>query len=136
MILLDAKIFMYAAGAPHPNKVPSRDVLAKIAREELEAAVDAEVLQEILHRYRAIGRWQQGRRVYALARRIVPHVLPIDAEALDGARSILDQVPDVMARDALHASVFRLVRAEAFCSFDCDFDRIPAVTRVEPAALL
>ncbi len=56
MILLDANIFMYAGGASHPNKAPSLALLEGVARGEREAAVDAEVLQEILHRYRAIQR--------------------------------------------------------------------------------
>jgi predicted nucleic acid-binding protein len=53
MILVDANVFMYAAGAEHPHKAPSRIFLEKVAGGEIEAALDAEVLQEILHRYRA-----------------------------------------------------------------------------------
>jgi predicted nucleic acid-binding protein len=48
---------MYAAGADHPNKEPSVRFLERVARGEVEAALDAESLQEILHRYRALGRW-------------------------------------------------------------------------------
>jgi predicted nucleic acid-binding protein len=53
VILIDANIFMYAAGAEHPHKEPSRMFLEQVARGEVDAALDAEVLQEILHRYRA-----------------------------------------------------------------------------------
>jgi uncharacterized protein len=67
LILIDANILMYAAGAEYPHKAPSVSLLRSIALGELEAAVDAEVLQEILHRYRAIRRWEEGRDVYALA---------------------------------------------------------------------
>ena len=72
MILLDANIFMYAGGSPHPNKAPSLAFLERVALGELEVGVDAEVLQEILHRYRAIGRWEDGRRVFDYARQVVP----------------------------------------------------------------
>jgi len=136
VILIDANIFMYAAGAPHPNKALSRALLKKVAGAELDAATDAEVLQEILPRYRAIGRWEDGRRVYDLARRIVPAVIPISAEILDGARQLLDEHPDLTARDALHAVVCRTVGAEALCSFDRDFDSIPDLRRLEPRDLL
>jgi predicted RNase H-like HicB family nuclease len=46
---------------------------------------------EILHRYRAIGRWESGRAVFDLARRVIPTVYPITPETLDLARSLLDR---------------------------------------------
>src|SRR4051794_33334127 len=55
-LFVDANIPMYVVGAPHPNK--DRAVAAlevAVARGE-RLVTDAEVLQEILHRYRAIGR--------------------------------------------------------------------------------
>ena len=61
-MLVDSNIFMYAAGADHPHKAPSSAFLAAAADGRVEAAVDSQVLQEILHRYRAIGRWPDGRR--------------------------------------------------------------------------
>lgn len=132
MILLDANIFMYAAGAEHPYKEPSAGLLLRLARGELDAAVDAEALQEILHRYRAIGRWDDGRRVYDMARRIVPAVLPITAAALDQARNLLDAHPGLSARDALHAAVALQSAARAICSYDRDFDAIAGLVRIEP----
>jgi hypothetical protein len=81
---------MYAAGAEHPHKAPSVSLLRSIAMGEIDAAVDAEVLQEILHRYRAIRRWDEGREVYALARRIVPLVVAITDQIVGRARDLLD----------------------------------------------
>ena len=134
MILLDANIIMYAAGAPDPHKAPSATFLESVARGDIEAALDAEVLQEILHRYRAMGRWKDGRRVYDLARRSVVTVLPITAEITDQARTIMDDHRHLMARDALHAAVCRVAAAEAICSYDPDFDVIPWLQRIEPPA--
>lgn len=136
MILLDSNVFMYAAGAEHPHKEPSARLLERVAEGVVEAAVDAEVLQEILHRYRAINRWRDGKHVYDLVRRLVPHVIPVDAEVLDQARLILDAHRSIMARDALHAAVCLQTGAEALCSYDRDFDRIHGIRRVEPDALL
>jgi hypothetical protein len=62
VILIDANVIMYAAGANHPHKRPSVALLERVAAGEVEATVDAEVLQEILHRYRAIGRWEDATR--------------------------------------------------------------------------
>ena len=123
---------MYAAGADHPHKAPSVALLERVAAGEINAAINAEVLQEILHRYRALGRWEDGRRVYDLTRQIFPTVIPISAAIIDRAREILDQTAGVMARDAVHAAVVLIERFDAICSYDRDFDRIAGVRRIEP----
>jgi len=133
VILIDANVFMYAAGTEHPCKEPSRRFLEQVAGGELEAAVDAEVLQEILHRYRAIRRWREGSRVYDLARQIVPLVLPLTAEVLDGARTLLDRYADLSARDALHAAVVQHHGLRSICSYDQDFDQLEGLLRTEPS---
>ena len=132
MILLDANLFMYAAGADHPNKAAAVRFLDRVALDEVAAVIDAETLQEILHRYRAIRRWEDGRRVYDLARTLVPVVLPVTAAVLDVARDLLDRHPALMARDALHAAVALEHTGGEICSFDDDFDEIDSVRRTEP----
>jgi len=136
VILLDANVLMYAAGRPHPHKQPSAMLLERIARDELDAGLDAEVLQEVLHRYRAAGRWPEGRTVFDLAREVVPTVIPITLKVLDLARVLLDRHTGILARDALHAAAALDCGAEAFCSYDTDFDAIDSLVRVEPEALL
>lgn len=135
MILVDANIVMYAAGADHRNKAPSVAFLRRVANGELEATIDAETLQEILHRYRSIGRWEEGRRVYDLTRALFPAVVPVTAEITDQARRIMDGDRTLLARDSLHAAVVLTQRLEAICSFDRDFDRIPGMVRKEPEEL-
>jgi hypothetical protein len=41
MILVDANVLMYAAGAPHPDKTPSVRLLEQIANGDVVAAIDA-----------------------------------------------------------------------------------------------
>ncbi len=41
MILIDANIFMYAAGAEHPYKEPSRKFLERVARHAAVARIHA-----------------------------------------------------------------------------------------------
>jgi predicted nucleic acid-binding protein len=134
VILVDANVIMYAAGAEHAHKRPSVALLERVARGEVEATIDTEVLQEILHRYRAIGRWEDGRRVYDLARQLFRNVVPVTAEVLDRARRILDTDRRIMARDALHAAIVMSEGLEAVCSWDRDFDRIKGLVRQEPDA--
>ncbi len=132
MVLIDANIFMYAAGATHRHKEPSVQWLEQVAGGDVDAVINAETLQEILHRYRAINRWKDGRTVYDLARQLVPNVIPISGDLLDRARQLLDEYPSLMARDALHAAVVLDEGLDAICSYDRDFDRIAGLRRIEP----
>lgn len=132
MILVDSNIIMYAAGGTHPHRAPSVVFLERVANGSVDAAVDAEVLQEVLHRYRAIGRWAEGRAAYDLSRKVFPRVIPITTGILDEARQLLDAYSHLTARDALHAAACRLSGADALCSYDRDLDGIEGVKRVEP----
>lgn len=132
MILVDTNILMYAAGAAHPHKGRSVRFLERVASGEEDAVLDAETLQEILHRYRALDRWEDGRKVFDLARILFPIVLPVRADLLDRARALLDGYPHLMARDALHAAVVVAHELDGICSFDRDFDPVAGVRRVEP----
>ena len=132
MILVDANVLMYAAGAEHTYKAPSLALLKDVAMGEVEAALDAEVLQEVLHRYRAINRWTEGRYVFDSARRIFTVILPITVEVVDYARFLLDDFTRISARDALHAAVVITQGLDALCSYDRGFDQIEAIRRIEP----
>jgi predicted nucleic acid-binding protein len=127
---------MYAGGASHPNKGPSIALLESIAKGEVDGVIDAEVLQEILHRYRSIGRWKDGSKVYDLTRKIIPLVFPITVEILDRARALLGKYPKLMARDALHAAVCIGNDVQTICSYDRDFDDVEEIKRTEPPDLL
>ena len=131
-MLIDANILMYAVGAPHHCKAPSARLLERIASGAVDALIDAETLQEILHRYRSIGRWEDGRQVYDLARQLFPSVIPITSDILDHARRLLDSEKRLMARDALHAAVALRETGGLICSYDHDFDGIRGMRRVLP----
>ena len=136
MILVDANILMYAAGAQHPNKPPSRRYLEAVADGRIDGVLDAEVLQEVLHRYRSIGGWAGGRAVYDHARAIFPMVLPVTVDVLDAARGLLDKAAGISARDALHAAVVETYDLDGICSYDRGFDRLPGLRRTEPEAVI
>jgi predicted nucleic acid-binding protein len=135
LILLDANVLMYAVGAEHPHKQPSVSMLERIGAGEIEAVIDAETLQELLHRYRAIGRWETAREIYVLTRRLFPVVLPITAEIVDEAQRLMDRYRTLLARDAVHAATVRLHDLAAICSYDRDFDVIDGLRRMEPDAI-
>ncbi len=132
MTLVDSNIFMYAAGSEHPLKSRAVKFLENVAEGTTDAVIDAEVLQEILHRYRALKRWKQGRLVYDAARIVFPEVLPVTGDVLDAARRLMDEHSGLMARDALHAAVVAVYGLTSITSFDRDFDRVTGLERVEP----
>ncbi|HVS13849.1 MAG TPA: type II toxin-antitoxin system VapC family toxin [Thermoanaerobaculia bacterium] len=132
MILVDANVLMYAAGAEHPFKRPSVAFLESVATGEVDGAVDTEVLQELLHRYRAIDRWREGREVFDRARQLFDVILPIDVHCVDEARRLLDLHPRLSARDALHGAVVRCFGLDGICTYDRGFEGIDGVRRHEP----
>lgn len=132
MILVDSNVFLYAAGVEHPFKARSVAFLESVAEGRIETTIDAEVLQEILHRYRALKRWSEGGVVYDSVRAMFRTLIPISGEILDRARVLLDEHGERMARDALHAAVVEFHSLEAICSFDHDFDPIRGIRRIEP----
>lgn len=136
MILLDANVLMYAAGREHQHKEPSAALLERVARGTVEAAIDAEILQEILHRFISLKRPRDGFRLFDLTRTVVRTVLPVTDAVMDEARSLLESHARLSARDAVHAAVSIVFSADAFCSYDRDFDRIEGLQRVTPDDIL
>jgi uncharacterized protein len=130
VILVDSNVLMYAGGAEHPNKTLALAFLRRVATGEVEASVDAEVLQEIIHRYRTLNRWPEGRAVYELARGLFPEVLAVTGQVMDEAKRLADKDPSLSARDAVHAAVAVIYKLKGICTFDRDFDRIPECPRV------
>jgi predicted nucleic acid-binding protein len=133
VILVDANVLMYAAGGRHRHQAASARFVERVAAGRVEAALDAEVLQEILHRYRALRRWKEGRALFDLARQVFSVVIPVTVEVLDRARLLLDDYGALKARDAVHAAVVLENDLEAICSFDRDFDAIEGLRRKEPS---
>ena len=132
MTLVDSNVFMYAAGREHPLKKRAAAFLERVARGSVDAAIDTEVLQEILHRYRALRRWVEGRLVYDTARVVFPEALPVTTEVMDYTRRLLDQYSGLMARDAVHAAVVEVHGLDSIASFDHDFDKVKGLRRIEP----
>ena len=56
MIVVDSNVPMYLVGSDHPNKTATRAMLELAVARRERLVTDAEVIQEILHRYAAIDR--------------------------------------------------------------------------------
>lgn len=130
MILLDSNVPMYLVGAEHPHKVDARRLLERAVAEHRRLVTDAEVLQEILHRYVAIGRRDAIQPCFDLVLGVVDEVLPVDADAVSAAREIVLGNPELTARDAVHLAVMRNHGIGEILSFDRHFDNLPGVNRL------
>ena len=130
MILLDSNVPMYLVGAAHPHKVDARRLLERIVAENHRLVTDAEVLQEILHRYVAINRRDAIQPCFNVVLEVVDEVLPVTRDTVCKAREIVIGHPDLTARDAIHLAVMREHDITRILSFDRHFDGLPGVTRL------
>jgi hypothetical protein len=130
MILVDSNVPMYLIGGEHPHKVDARRLLERAIAEKQRLVTDAEVLQEILHRYVAIDRRDAIQPCFEVLLEVVDEVLPVDLEIAEGARDIVIGHPELTARDAVHLAVMREHGMERILSFDRHFDGLPGVSRL------
>ncbi|MEP6640054.1 MAG: type II toxin-antitoxin system VapC family toxin [Chloroflexota bacterium] len=130
MILIDSNIPMYVVGAAHPNKGAAIRLLGLAIAEGETLVTDAEVLQEILHRYMAIGRRDAIDPAFDAIIGVVDEVLPIEAADVEIARRLIRTTERLSARDAIHLAIMQRHHIERIMSFDRGFDGVPGITRL------
>lgn len=130
MILVDSNIPMYLVGAPHPHKSDAQLLLEKLVNDRERLVTDAEVLQEILHRYVAINRRDAIQPAFDALLGVVDDVLDIDKAATERAKEIVLGSKRLSARDALHLAVMEHNGIDRILSFDSGFDGFPGMTRL------
>lgn len=130
MILIDSNIPMYLVGAPHPHKADAQRLLERCISERLRLVTDAEVLQEILHRYVAINRRDAIQPAFDAILGITDEVLPIELESVERAKTILLGNRGLSTRDALHVAVMERNGISQILTFDAGFDDVPGIRRI------
>ena len=130
MILVDSNIPMYLVGAPHAHKSDARRLLEKVVSERQSLVTDAEVLQEILHRYVAIDRRDAIQPAFDALIGIVDQVLAVDRSIAERAKQIVLGYRKLSARDAVHIAVMERHGIEQIMTFDSGFDGFPGITRL------
>ena len=121
---------MYLVGAPHPHKTDAQRLLEKLVADRQRLVTDAEVLQEILHRYVAINRREAIQPAFDALFAFVDEVLPVDREVADRARQIVLAYRHLSARDGVHLAVMQHHGIDRILSFDSGFDSFPGITRI------
>ncbi len=125
---------MYAAGRGSPWREPCRRLLNDLigGSRDLAACTNAEVLQEILHRYRSLFQPEIGFGLVDSVVQLGIPILPITDGDVIEARRLLESYPELDTRDAVHLGVMRKHDIEEVFSYDSGFSVVPWVTRREP----
>lgn len=128
MIFVDSNIPIYLVGADQPNKESARLLLERAITDGELLVTDAEVLQEILHRYVAIDRRDAIEPATAALLGVVDEVFPVERADVELARQIVLGTR-LSARDAVHLAIMRRHGIDRILSFDRAFDEIEGVAR-------
>jgi len=135
VVFIDSNIPMYLVGDSHPNQLLARRTLELLLHEETRLVSDVEVLQEILHRYAAIGRLDAIQPAFDALHSLVDEVFAIDRQDLERAKAVLLGSAGLSARDAIHVATMDRHQITTILSFDQGFDKVPGVRRLPRAGL-
>ena len=121
---------MYLIGAPHPHKAEAQVLLERFIAARERLVTDAQVLQEILHRYTAINRREAIGPAIQATLDIADEVFAIEQRDVMRAAEIVQNPALLSARDAIHVAVMERHGVRSVLSFDADFDRWPGIKRI------
>lgn len=128
--LVDSNIPMYLVGAHHPRKLDAQRLVEGALSAGERLVTDAEVLQEICHRYVAIDRREAIQPAFDALLGVVDEVLAIELEDAQAAKDIVLRYASISARDALHTAVMGRHGIDRIMTFDRGFDVHPGIERL------
>ncbi len=119
MIFVDTNVIMYAVGRPHPLRDEARSFFeAAMAKDRSDLCTSAEVLQELLHAYIPVARWETLDAALTLAESCIPRIHPIDGADVKTARVLAEANPQLGARDLIHLAICRRYSVTEIKTFD------------------
>jgi uncharacterized protein len=130
VIFVDSNIPMYLVGAAHAHKADAKRWLEELVGGRERLVTDAEVLQEILHRYVAIARPDAIQPAFNALLGVVDEVFPVDQAVVERAKNIVLGQKGLSARDAVHIAIMRIHGVVRILSFDRGYDGFPGIARL------
>lgn len=130
MIFVDSNIPMYLVGGEHPLKGRALELLERFVDAREKLVTDAEVFQEVLHRYTAIRRRGAIEPAWQVLAELADDVFPVELPHVERAKHLLLESSELSARDALHLAVLEAHGVARILSFDSGFDGITGVRRL------
>jgi predicted nucleic acid-binding protein len=155
-VFIDANILVYNAAADPTYGAACKQLLERIARQEIDGYTSAHALCDLAHRLMTLEAMAQlGWQAKGIATRLRKHpaevqkltrfrqavdevpqmglqVLPIDFQSVSSAAA-LSQHYGLLTGDALIVAVMQANGLTKLASEDADFDRVPGLTRYAPA---
>jgi predicted nucleic acid-binding protein len=134
-IILDTAVPLYASGTDSGLLEPCAAVMEAVVWGRLKAYASVEMIQEfVFHRLRRSG---DRSRSVADGRDLseVVTILDFDAAVLHGAFELIEQLPSIRGRDAVHAATALVYGPPVIVTPDRAFDGVPGLRRLEPVEL-
>ena len=132
-IFIDANVFMYARGSDQTLRKAAGEVLLAAVEHE-QFFTDAEVFQELLHRYKAIRRWPAAAASFHEQIALMTgRIEPMYQEDVEHAAILAPSYPRLAARDLIHLAIALRVSAPFIVTADTAFDGVREVERLDPA---
>jgi uncharacterized protein len=134
MIVLDTTVLVYAMGAEHPLRGPSRKLIAAIADGAIQATTTIEVLQEFVHvRARRRGRQDAAATGRDYAELLSP-LLTVTREHLVQGLAVFERTKRLGPFDAILAAAAASSGATVLISADSAFAEAVDVEHIVPDA--
>lgn len=111
---------------------PSRRLLEAVIEGEIDAVTSAEVIQEIHHRFTALGDRRRGAAMAEAALDIFAPVLPIAEAVMRRMTDLVLSLEGLSARDLVHVATCAEARIEVIVSPDHGFDQVDGLARFDP----
>ena len=127
MIFIDSNIPMYLVGERHPHKIDAQRLLEQMVASNERLVTDAEVFQEILHRYTAIDRRDAIQPAFAVLLAVADTVFSIELGDVERAKAIVLETRRLSSRDALHVAIMERHGVSEIMTFDCGFAARPGI---------
>jgi len=136
-VFVDVNIPMYAAGQKHPYREACAWLMTEITEGNIDAAIDTEIIQEILYRYGALKKWAIAVSISTSVLEICPTVFSLQPEDAWTAIQLFDRYAPqgIKARDLIHVAVMQNNGIGSIISTDKHFDQIEGITRLDPLVL-
>jgi predicted nucleic acid-binding protein len=121
---------MYLVGADHPHRFEAGRLLRELTQRRERLVTDAEVFQEILHRFVSVHRVSQVQRAFDALYAVVTEVFPVEHHDVLQAKDIAATHSGLSARDALHVAIMRRHGVAHVLTFDRGFDVVSGIQRI------
>ena len=127
MIFVDTNVFIYTVGSPHPLQEPARAFFDECLRSRTPLCTSAEVVQELLHAYGPVLRYEKFAACLRLLARLNIEVWPLELEDVTLASELHERHPHLGARDLCHLASCRRRGVSEIKTYDRELGAVSGV---------